>query len=350
MEKVDSQIAHRICSWFQKNKRNLAWRNSPNAYNVLVSEIMLQQTRVETVKSYYTAWMKKFPTLEKLANAKLSEVFKLWEGLGYYRRCENLWKTARYIKKNWQGEIPRTKKELLELAGIGDYTASAICSLAYNQKIPAIDCNVKRVISRLYLYKKNIQTNSANQFFEKKITYLLQFAEVKILNQALMELGALICVAKNPNCAICPLQKFCNAFQNKLTNKIPNYPLPKPATSLTMDYWIIENKNKQLLICNPQNTKWWKGMWVFPYFFQTKEMEADYFLSIKSNLQFYNSQKLGTLKHQVTRYKILANYWLFTEKHQVFDFNLTKNFLWLDREKLQHFSLPKASRYAIKLL
>lgn len=350
MERLDSQIANKLCNWYQKNKRNLAWRANPSAYKVLVSEIMLQQTRVETVKKYYKNWMQEFPTLKSLAAAKLPKTLKLWEGLGYYKRCERLWLTARQIIEQFDGKIPDNKEKLLKLAGIGDYTASAICSLAYHQKIAAIDCNAKRVLSRVFFYQQNIQTLQATQFFEKKATQLLAFVDVKIFNQALMELGALICTGKNPKCEACPLQNLCIAKQKGSHERLPTKPIKKENIAVIMNYWILQNSKNELLVYHSNGTRWWSGLWVFPYFFENKKRQEYRFVDLKNNLQTHQAQKIGTLKHQVTKYKIQANYLLFTEKKYPFDFAKINNFLWVSKAELKNLALPVASRYACGLV
>ena len=352
---MEKEVVKNLESWFYKKGRKLDWRESPSAYEVLVSEIMLQQTRVNYVKNYYQRWMKKFPTLKKLAQAKLEDVFLIWEGLGYYKRAENLWKNAKHIEKNFNGVIPSEKKELLKLSGIGEYTASAICSFAYRQKIPAIDCNVERVLSRLYFYQKKIQTSQAKKKFIKKAESLLIFGKASIFNQALMELGALICTSKNPKCELCPLQKYCLSYKKNAVEKIPVMRKKAKISQLVMDYWVLQNHKNEFLVCKIKNASWWKNMYVLPYFFTDKKLEKNYFSNITDLLEKSSKKKIGELNHHVTKYKIKANYWLFCEKeNKEFFLKLNnipnKNFFWIKKKELEKIALPRASRHGIFLL
>ena len=352
---MEKKIVENLENWFCKESRKLAWRNSPSAYKVLVSEVMLQQTRVNYVKDYYQRWMKKFPSLKKLAQAKLEDVFLIWEGLGYYKRAENLWKNANYIEKNFGGIIPNEKKELLKLSGIGEYTASAICSFAYKQKIPAIDCNVERVLSRLYFYKKNTQTSQAKDFFQQRAKALLIFGKASIFNQALMELGALVCTSKNTKCLLCPLKKYCLAFRRNAVEKIPITNKRTKIVDLVMNYWLLQNHKNEFLVCKIKDAGWWKNMYVLPYFFTDKKLEKNYFQNLANLFKNKPNKKIGEFKHFVTKYKIKANYWFFCESENQASFRKLKNspsenFFWMEKEKLEKIGLPRASRYGLTLL
>ncbi len=372
------KAAQKLESWFQKNKRDLEWRNNLSPYRVWVSEIMLQQTRVNTVAEYYKKWMQKFPTIEKLAQADLPQVLKVWEGLGYYRRCKNLWETAQFIVKNYQGKIPDSEEKLLNLAGIGKYSAAAICSLAYNQKIPAIDGNVRRVLSRLYCYETEIEKAAATTFFSSTVQKFIQYQSSNIINQALMELGAIVC-NQSPQCEICPLSSCCLAYNSNQVLQFPKIKTRIKITPLTMHYWAIQNLEGKFLLCRQNSEQWWQGMWVFPHLFEhkdrslksmlvtknlvatkTKKLQANFPEEIEKpliqtknrqaqNKQAQNKQakKIGSLLHYVTKYKIQVNFWSFLVPQKIFHSPKTA---WFSKSELNQISLPKASKSFKELL
>lgn len=214
-------IVEPLLEWFQENKRDLPWRSDPTPYHVWISEIMLQQTRVEAVKDYYARFMERLPDISDLAHVSDDELMKLWQGLGYYNRARNLKKAAIIIEENNSGALPHTYQELLLLPGIGSYTAGAIASIAYQKKVPAVDGNVLRVITRVLGSDKNISKPATKKWLEDELIQILP-DQVGDFNQALMELGALVCVPNGePNCTDCPIQKYCFAYHHQLTSQIP---------------------------------------------------------------------------------------------------------------------------------
>ncbi len=213
-ENILERIPAPLLSWYAQNKRTLAWRSEPTPYHVWVSEIMLQQTRVEAVKGYYSRFIEALPTVEALALCEEETLLKLWEGLGYYSRVRNMQKAARQIVNEFDGEFPQTKEALLSLAGIGEYTAGAILSIAFGKRIAAVDGNVLRVAARLTqnptpindtAYKKRL-TEDLSAVYPKEGELCSQFT------QSLFELGALVCKPKNPSCSACPLQSLCASY------------------------------------------------------------------------------------------------------------------------------------------
>ena len=202
----------RLIAWYNRGHRDLPWRNTRDPYKIWVSEIMLQQTRVEAVRSYYARFMEDFPTVHRLAAAPLDQVLKDWEGLGYYSRARNLHKAAGQIVD--RGGFPTTYEEIRSLSGIGDYTAGAICSIAYNQPAAAVDGNVLRVIARLYAYGEDIlDTKAKRQITRWVIEHIPESTSYEkgpcAYTQALMELGAMVCIPKAPRCEKCPLREDC---------------------------------------------------------------------------------------------------------------------------------------------
>ena len=216
-----AQIVNPLLEWYGQNKRDLPWRKDQDSYHVWISEIMLQQTRVEAVKEYYLRFMKRLPTIYDLAEVDEDELLKLWQGLGYYNRARNLKKTAQIVVEKYNGKLPDKFLELIKLPGIGNYTAGAIASICFEEKVPAVDGNVLRVLARVLNSEKNIDLLET----KKGCTELLQRIlpeEIGDFNQALMELGALVCLPNGfPECEICPLQKLCKAYQNGTQMELP---------------------------------------------------------------------------------------------------------------------------------
>ncbi|MBI2118838.1 MAG: A/G-specific adenine glycosylase [Elusimicrobia bacterium] len=262
--------------WYQQFKRDLPWRKFQDAYRVWVSEIMLQQTQVNNVIPYYQRFLKKFPTIEALAQAEEEEVLPLWSGLGYYTRARNLLKTARIVTEKFKGNLPSTFEELLKLPGIGPYTAGALLSIAYHLPYPVLDGNVKRVFSRFFLEKSNQKLEQiANSLIGQ--SYQLK-NDPSSFNQSLMELGALVCNPQNPTCLSCPLKKGCGAFKKNLQ---PFYPqlTKKNQTeyrffALLMAVKKIDGSIKFLVRKRSQNEQWLKELWEFPMIQLKKDLKV----------------------------------------------------------------------------
>ncbi len=214
-------ISEKLLQWYQQNCRDLPWRKTNDPYAIMVSEIMLQQTRVNTVIDYYECFMKTFPTLQALANASEDDVLNLWKGLGYYSRARNLHKAAHFITHQLGGIFPDKIDEVKKLPGIGDYTAGAILSIAYNQPCAAVDGNVLRVISRLFGIDTDITLSQTKKNITMKVEDMIPSHHAGNFTQALMELGAIVCTPDSPACDHCPVLNFCIAFQKDLTSVLP---------------------------------------------------------------------------------------------------------------------------------
>ncbi len=210
-----------LVTWFEKHGRDLPWRKTRNPYHILVSEFMLQQTQVVRVeKEYYFQFLEKFPTFQDLANASEEEVLQAWEGLGYYNRAKNLHKIAKIIVSEYNGEFPTDYNKILNLPGIGKYTAGAILSFAFNLDYPIVDTNVDRIIKRVFLHKHKINSPAKLEKTIWEITEkILLRSNAWTFNQAILDLGALICIAKKPNCNICPMRPICQYYQTKISKK-----------------------------------------------------------------------------------------------------------------------------------
>ncbi|ALS24231.1 MULTISPECIES: A/G-specific adenine glycosylase [Paenibacillus] len=217
-----------LMSWYKRHKRDLPWRRSRNPYHIWVSEIMLQQTRVDTVIPYFERFMDKFPTIEALAEAPEEEVLKAWEGLGYYSRARNLQTAVREVQERYGGTVPDTKEDVFSLKGVGPYTAGAILSIAYNKPEPAVDGNVMRVLSRYFLIEEDIMKGSTRVLMEKLAKELIPEGEAGDFNQALMELGALVCTPKSPHCLTCPVMAHCAGRAAGMEDSLPIKKKAKP--------------------------------------------------------------------------------------------------------------------------
>jgi A/G-specific adenine glycosylase len=210
-----------IIRWYNKNKRDLPWRHTKDPYKIWLSEIILQQTRVQQGLPYYETFVKKFPTVHHLAKANEDVVMKTWQGLGYYSRARNLHYSAKFISKNLKGKFPNNFEEIKKLKGIGDYTAGAIASFAFNKPYPVVDGNVFRVLSRYFGIKTPIDSAKGKNEFVEKATLLLDKKNPGTFNQAIMEFGAMKCVPQNPDCGKCPLKNGCEALANDTVSALP---------------------------------------------------------------------------------------------------------------------------------
>lgn len=258
------QLTAALLAWYHHHRRKLPWRESRNPYHVWLSELMLQQTQVQTVLPYYQRFLERFPTLEDLARASLTEVYQLWEGLGYYRRAFHLHQGARLVVQEHQGHLPQTRQALLKLPGIGPYTAGAIASIAFGQPETAIDGNVQRVISRFLALELPVDGKSGQVLIQEMVQSLLEHApQPGDFTQALMELGALICLPRQSQCASCPWNAPCLAFQKREVEAYPKKAAPK-AKKLERVAALLLGRGGRLLLAQRPARGLWGHLWVFP--------------------------------------------------------------------------------------
>ena len=252
-----------LLSWYVQNARELPWRKNTNAYCVWLSEIMLQQTRVETVKEYYTRFLARYPTVQHLAAAPLEEVFKLWEGLGYYTRARNLHKCAQIVVAQYGGIFPNTEAQLLRLPGIGAYTAGAIASICFNLPTPAVDGNVLRVVARV----AQLQGDIASTATKAQVTQMLRGIyppQAGLFTQSLMELGATVCMpGTQPCCTKCPVSHLCGAFLNGTQSVFP-VKSPKPPKRPEDISVFVLRCNGKIALCKREEHGLLAGMWQLP--------------------------------------------------------------------------------------
>ena len=262
--KALSTIPDRILSWYARHQREFPWRNTRNPYFVWVSEVMLQQTQVETVIPYYHRFLKQFPTIEALAEASLQEVLKAWENMGYYARARHLHVAAREVVNRMGGEIPKSWDELIRLPGIGTYTASAILSFAFDKRFPTVDGNARRVLCRLYAIQEPIDQSSTQREIHDLAAKIIPSEDPASFNHGIMELGATICKPRSPLCNTCPVGDLCLAFQKGLQEALPITRERKPLRHKDMTAAIIGDKRGRLLIVQRPNKGLLGGLWKFP--------------------------------------------------------------------------------------
>lgn len=338
---MQNDAENALIQWFKKNHEQLPWRLEPlskkrSAYVVWISEIMLQQTQVASVKAHFLRWIQKFPNITELAKAKESTVLKFWQGLGYYSRAKNILKTAKIIKEKYNEKFPETRQELEALPGIGSYTAGAILSLAFHQNEAILDGNLIRIFSRFYALdflpenaeqKKNYW-NKAKSWAANKYAFLK--------NEALMELGRNICKVKNPKCAQCPLRPHCVSF---LQNKIESRP-PKKLKLYTPWYGVIfiaKSKDKKFLI-SEGSSFFLKNQKTFPHFSSSPSRAKGIPAEVDKWLQGAEIKTFrygANIEHSITRYKIFMQT-LFLEIKN----NAPKTTHWISEKEL--FDLPSS--------
>lgn len=251
-----------LLEWYFKNKRDLPWRRTEDPYRIWISEIMLQQTRVQTVIPYYERFLRTYPTIESLGKGEEEDVLRLWQGLGYYGRARRLIPCARMIVQVHGGVFPRTCGEMAKLPGIGPYTAGAVLSIAYNLPVPAVDGNVMRVFARQFEIYRDIKQGANRKFFEEKARSLLP-EDRRHFNQALMELGALICTPENPDCDSCPMKSHCRAYGENLQSRLPVRSRPAEKKRLKI-FAAYVKKGQDILLVKQTGRKLLGGLWGFP--------------------------------------------------------------------------------------
>lgn len=264
-----------LIQWYLNNKRDLPWRNTQNPYLIWLSEIMLQQTRVAQGLPYYLAFTNAFPTVFDLANASEEQVLKLWQGLGYYSRARNLHKTAQFVASEFKGEFPNNNKDLLKLKGIGDYTAAAIASFAYNEAVPVVDGNVFRVLSRYFDIETDISLATAKKEFAALAFELMPKNDSANFNQAIMEFGALQCVPKNPNCETCVFNSSCAALQKKKMHLLPFKSKKIKVSYRFFNYLVFEDEDLNTIIQKRDQKGIWHNLYEFPLIETETEVDFD---------------------------------------------------------------------------
>lgn len=257
-----TKTAELLLKWYDEHARTLPWRGIHDPYRTWVSETMLQQTRVETVLAYYDRFLQRFSTVEALAAADEADVLKMWEGLGYYRRARNLHRGAKQVVEEFSASMPETAEGLRKIHGVGDYTAGAIASIAFDQPVPAVDGNVIRVISRVKGIRENVGVPSVKRQLTAETAALVPSERPGDFNQALMDLGARVCVPGTPSCERCPLAEVCDAYHEGDADELPVLPRKNPPRSMDYDLCLIFSGNRVLM--RQRTETMLQGLWIYP--------------------------------------------------------------------------------------
>jgi A/G-specific adenine glycosylase len=303
------QLRRRLLAWYADAERDLPWRKSQDPYRVWVSEIMLQQTQVATVREYFSRFIDALPDVHALAAADERQVLRLWEGLGYYRRARQLHAAAKKIAKMYDGCFPQDVNALQELPGIGRYTAGAIASIAFDKRTPILEANTIRLLSRLIAYRDDPLKAAGQRVLWQTAANILPQKNVARFNQALMELGSLVCTPANPKCDACPLSNVCTAFASGLQHKIPR-PKAKQEFTELREAAVVIRRNGKVLMRECGEGERWAGLWDFPRF----GLEAEGPLFAKQEIVDKVLRQTGvtcspgplvrTINHGVTRFRI----------------------------------------------
>lgn len=335
-----------LLTWFKKYQRDLPWRGIDDPYQIWVSEVMLQQTQVKKVVAYYERFIERFPNVQQLAAASLQDVLKVWEGLGYYARARNLHKAAQFIMEELNGEIPKDYATFRKLPGVGDYSAAAVHSIAFNAPYAAVDGNIKRVLARLYLINAPTNEASSAKHFQQKTDDLLDQDEPGLFNQAMMELGATVCRPQSPTCLVCPVNQFCEAFHDARQDEFPRRIKTAKVPEHHIAAGVIYKESEVLIVQRPLDGLL-GGLWEFPNG-QIGENEAAENACIRHitevvNLSVTNVKYLTRVRHAFTHFKIIVD--VFQCEYLSGEVTLSGpiDAKWVKLDALQDYPLPRAT-------
>ncbi|HUP79705.1 MAG TPA: A/G-specific adenine glycosylase [Pirellula sp.] len=348
-----ARLRRLVSKWYVESGRDLPWRQTTAPYEIWVSEIMLQQTQVATVIPYYLRFLQSFPDVHSLAKASLDDVYRHWSGLGYYRRARQLHQAAKIIKSDHNGAFPTEYDSLVRLPGIGRYTAGAVLSFSYDQRLPIVEANTQRLYSRLLHLK--LQTSS-----KQGQEHLWAFAEFALpkrtgsgrINQALMEIGSQVCLPKNPLCLLCPLKALCPTFASNSQATIPVPKRPKEYTELREAALVIRDSRGRILMrrCGPEER--WAGLWDFPRFdvtqcnasaAESKKIAAQF--QVKFGRSIIVGKNIHELRHAVTRYRItLKSYEAAVDSSIPGKWELGVETCWVNPSKPSHLALSSSGK------
>ena len=343
----------KLLQWYESNQRPLPWRKTRNPYYIWVSEVMLQQTQVNTVVDYYHRFINAFPQIENLAQADSQSVLKLWEGLGYYSRARNLHRAAGIVVTDYGGRIPDDIERLKRLPGIGDYIAAAVLSIAFGKPYAVVDGNVKRVLSRLLLIDAPVNHTSAYKAFKSAAEELLERHRPGSYNQALMEIGALLCAPRQPKCRQCPLRGNCRAFNNAMTDDYPKRLAKRPVPLRPMVAGVVF-KNDRVLITRRQPEGLLGGLWEFPGGeIQTGESAPAACRRLMQRtvaLDTTSGRYLTRVRHAYTHFKITLDVYCCQWVSGRVRRDGPVDHRWVKLNELDRFPFPKAQHKFIPLL
>lgn len=340
----NKHFSDKIIRWYEQNKRDLPWRNTKNPYHIWLSEIILQQTRVDQGLSYYINFVKHFPTVKHLAKAKNEKVMKLWQGLGYYSRARNLHQAAKHIVENFNSRFPDNHIDILSLKGVGEYTAAAIASFAYELPYAVVDGNVYRVLARVFGIKTPIDSTKGKKQFSQLANHLLDKKNPAMYNQAIMEFGALYCKPVNPDCNNCVLNTMCFAFSKKQVSVLPIKEKKIKVRNRYFNYIVLNYKGK-IVIRKRTEKDIWTNLYDFPLFETDENISEQEFLKSKEWKKFIGKKKFvikqvsADYKHILSHQKIIARFWEVELKESINPVGSTS--IIVDRKKIDKYAVPR---------
>ena len=338
-------LRRKILRWYAKHARTLPWRGTLDLYRVWVSEIMLQQTTTRTVQGFFDRFMARFSTIRELATAELDEVNRFWEGLGYYRRAAQLHRTAKEIVEKWNGEFPMDVEVVKKLPGIGRYTAGAILSIATDQRLPILEANTLRLHARLLAVKGDPSKGETNRVLWEFAERVLPKTGCGRFNQALMDLGSLVCTPKEPHCSECPIVSLCETAQRGLQTQIPTARVKEKIEERTEAAVLVRKKGKVLLIRYPFGVRW-AGLWDFPRceFNEADDEELQRKLSLLTGRNIIVGKRMETLKHSVTRYRITLHFHVAQEFGKANVDSIPYETRWVTTQEMKEIPLNSTAR------
>jgi A/G-specific adenine glycosylase len=343
----------RLIQWYDKNHRRLPWRETIDPYHIWVSEVMLQQTQVNTVIPYYRRFLDHFPELKQLARADLQEVLKVWEGMGYYARARNMHQAAVSVLNEHNGLIPVNLDKFKRLPGVGDYIASAVLSIAFSQPYAVVDGNVKRVIARMQKIDAPVNDTKSFSTFKRASHTLLDRRRPGIYNQAIMELGATVCKPKNPECGICPIQSYCLSCRDQ---RVPEYPR-RVRTRTIPQYHVVVGivfKNGKVLITRRKINGLLGGLWEFPggNVIDEEACEEACIREIreKVNLSIEINTYLQRIRHAYTHFKIIMDVFICRYVSGEVFLNGPTDYHWVTLDEIDRYPFPRSHHKFIPLL
>ncbi|MBV8390205.1 MAG: A/G-specific adenine glycosylase [Mucilaginibacter sp.] len=330
-----------LIQWYFKNKRDLPWRNTTNAYVIWLSEIILQQTRVEQGLPYFHRFLEKYPDVRAFATADEGEILNLWQGLGYYSRGRNMLKTARQVVSEFGGEFPVKYEQLIHLKGIGEYTASAISSFSANEAKAVVDGNVFRVLARYFGISEPVDSHKGKKLFQEVANDILSKDNPGLHNQAIMEFGAMLCKPKNPDCAICPVRSGCYACTNNAISELPKK-LKKSKIRERFLHYIVVTDGDTILMNKRDEKDIWANMYDFPLFESSHRLSAEQVLALPEFKSYFgeNSQIIDIYpikKHVLTHQHLYAQFIHVRDK----PIKLEQKWFYTNVNFLKKFAMPK---------
>jgi A/G-specific adenine glycosylase len=336
-----SRLTSRLLTWYRQHGRTLPWRRHPDPYAVWVSEIMLQQTRVETVIPYFEIWMKLFPTIDKLSKASENDVLNAWEGLGYYSRARNLHKAAKIVSEKYNGELPKNLEELRALPGIGRYTVGAIASMAFGMDEPTLDGNLRRVFARVFDITEPADSVTGEKILWGLAANYLPEGEAGDYNQALMDLGATICLPRNPHCLICPLTSICKARQAGTQEQRPVLKAKKPTPHYVSAAGVIIRRGRVLLAQRPSKGLL-GGMWEFPNgrVDGNPARKLANALRIGYGIKIQKKEALGIVNHAYSHFSVEVHPYIC----ELITMSKNENLHWIKVSELENYPMGRIDR------